>query len=75
MKEEISVVVACKPMWQNMRVYQTVTNNPYANINVGLLLVSRMDYTVSVLFCPLVLVVNIGVGVSTETCLSCKVHK
>jgi hypothetical protein len=45
MKEEISVVVACKPMWQNMRVNQTVTNSPYAHINIQLLLVSRMDYT------------------------------
>jgi hypothetical protein len=37
---DISVVVACKPMWQNMRAYQTVTNNPCPHINAEPLLVS-----------------------------------
>jgi hypothetical protein len=44
--EEISVVVACKPMWQNMRVYQTIANNRCSHINAELLLVS-MQYSLS----------------------------
>jgi hypothetical protein len=36
----ISVVVTCKSMWQNMRAYQTVTNNPCPHIDAKLLLVS-----------------------------------
>jgi hypothetical protein len=36
----MSVVVACKPMWQNLRAYQPVTNNPCPHINAELLLVS-----------------------------------
>jgi hypothetical protein len=40
MYEEISEVVACKPMWQNLRAYQTITNNPCPHINAELLLVS-----------------------------------
>jgi hypothetical protein len=28
MQEGVSVVVACKPMWQHMQAYQTITNNP-----------------------------------------------
>jgi hypothetical protein len=46
-------------MWQNMRAYQTITNNPWAHINADLLLVSEMDYTMRILLYPLVLVVNI----------------
>jgi hypothetical protein len=37
---EISVVVACKPMWQIMRAYQTITGYPCPHINAELLLVS-----------------------------------
>jgi hypothetical protein len=33
MQEELSVVVACKPMGQNMRAYQTITNSPCPHIN------------------------------------------
>jgi hypothetical protein len=33
MKEEISGVDACEPMWQNMRAYQTFTSNPCPHIN------------------------------------------
>jgi hypothetical protein len=40
MLEEISAVVACTPMWQNTRAYQTITNNPCPQINAELLLVS-----------------------------------
>jgi hypothetical protein len=72
MSEEISVVVACKPMWQNLRTYQTVTNNRYPHITAELLLKSRWDYTKKTLLCPLVLVVNIDDAVSTETCFLCK---
>jgi hypothetical protein len=39
-QEDIAVVVACKPMWQNMRAYQTVTNNPCPHNNAELLLLS-----------------------------------
>jgi hypothetical protein len=59
-------------MWQNMRVYQTITNNPCPHINAELLLVSKMDYTMRILVCPLVVVVNIDDAVSTETCHICK---
>jgi hypothetical protein len=74
MCEEISVVVACKPMWQNMRAYQIITNNPCSHINAELLLGTRIDYTMRILLCPLVLVMNIDDVVSTETCLICKEH-
>jgi hypothetical protein len=33
-------MVACKPMWQNLRAYQTIANNPSPHINAELLLVS-----------------------------------
>jgi hypothetical protein len=33
-------VVACKPMWQNRRAYQRITNNPCPHIHDELLLVS-----------------------------------
>jgi hypothetical protein len=39
MQKEISVVVAYK------RAYHTITNNACSRINVELMLVSRMDYT------------------------------
>jgi hypothetical protein len=55
-----------------MRAYQTVTKNPRPHINAELLLVSRMDCTMSILLCPLVLVVNIDDAVFAETCLICK---
>jgi hypothetical protein len=45
-REEISLVGACKQMWQNMRAYQTITNNLCPHINAELLLVS-MQYSVS----------------------------
>jgi hypothetical protein len=49
-----------------MRAYRIITNNPYPHINAELLLVSRMDCTMRILLCPLVLVMNIddaaGVG-------------
>jgi hypothetical protein len=65
MCEEISV--ACTPMQQNMRAYQTITNNHGPHINAELLLASRMYNTVRIALFPLVLVVNIY-----ETCLVCK---
>jgi hypothetical protein len=52
------VVVACKPTWQNMRVYQAIMNNTCLNINAELLLVSRLQYTIRIFFCPLVVVVK-----------------
>jgi hypothetical protein len=33
MQDEFAVVVACKPMWQNMRAYQIIANNSCPNIN------------------------------------------
>jgi hypothetical protein len=55
-----------------MRAYQTVTNYPCPQINAELLLVYRMDYTLRILLCPLVLVVNIDDAISIETCLMTK---
>jgi uncharacterized membrane protein len=54
-------------MWQNVRTSKTMTNNPCPHINAELLLVSRMDYIMRILLCPLVLVVNINDAVSTES--------
>jgi hypothetical protein len=44
-----------------------ITNNPRQHINAELLLVSRMDYTMRILLCPLVSAVNIEDAVSTKT--------
>jgi hypothetical protein len=57
-----------------MRAYRAATNNLCPLINAELLLASRMDYTMSILLWPLVLVVNIDDALSTETCLICKEH-
>jgi hypothetical protein len=46
----------------------SITNNPCPHVNAELLLLSRTDYTVRILLCPLVLVVNVNDAVSTETC-------
>jgi hypothetical protein len=70
MERRISVAVACKPMWQNMRAYQTVTNNRCPHINAELLLVPRMDYNMRILLLPLVLVVNINDAATTPASLS-----
>jgi hypothetical protein len=74
MQEEISAVTAHKLIWQNMQAHQTITNNPCPHINAELLLVSRMDYTMRILLCPLEWAVNTVDAVSTETCLICKEH-
>jgi hypothetical protein len=70
----MSIVVACKSVWQNMRDYQIIANNPCTHINAELLLVSEMVYTMRIILYPLVLVVNIEAAVSTEKCLICKYH-
>jgi hypothetical protein len=61
-------------MWQNMRAYRTVANNPHRKINAELLLVSRMVYTMRIHLYPLVLVVNTDYAVCTETFLISKEH-
>jgi hypothetical protein len=53
-------------MWQNMLAHQTMTKNPRPHINSELLLVSRMDYTMRIILCPLVLVVKIDDTVCTK---------
>jgi hypothetical protein len=65
-------VAACKPMWQNMWAYRTITKNPCPQINAELLLVFRMDCTMMILIYPLVLVMNIDDAIFTKTCLICK---
>jgi hypothetical protein len=50
------------------------TKQSSVRINAEPLLVSRVDYTIIILFCPLVLVVNIDSSVCTKTCLICKEH-
>jgi hypothetical protein len=67
--DEISEVVACKPIWQNMLAYKPCIHN-----NGELLLVFRMEYTLKIRLCALVLVVNIDDAVSIEMCLICKEH-
>jgi hypothetical protein len=62
-------------MLQNMWAYQTITDNPCPDINAELLLVvSRMDYTMRILLCPLVLIVNVDGAICSEMCLTCKEH-
>jgi hypothetical protein len=61
-------------MWQNIRAGLPITNNPCPHINAELLLASRMDYTIRILVCPVVLVVITDDAVSTGTCLICKEH-
>jgi hypothetical protein len=53
-------------MWQNMRATKTFAKNPCPHINAELLLVSRMDYTMRILLCRLVSVLNIDAAASTE---------
>jgi hypothetical protein len=60
-------MAACKPMWHNMRAYQTIANNPCPYINVELLRTSRLAYTMRILLCPLVLVVNIDDASSVKS--------
>jgi hypothetical protein len=67
-------VVACELIWKNMWAYQTVTSNPCLHINAELLLVSRMDYSMRILLCPPVLLMNIDNANSTEMYLICKEH-
>jgi hypothetical protein len=54
------------------RALQTITNNPWPHTNAEVPLMSRMDYIMRILLCPLVLVVNIDDAVSTEMCRICK---
>jgi hypothetical protein len=51
-----------------------ITKNPCPRINAELLLVFRMDYTMTILLCPLVLIVNTDDAISKETCFICKEH-
>jgi hypothetical protein len=57
-----------------MRTYQITTNNPCPHINAELQLMSRMDYTMRILVCPLVFVVNIDDAVSAITCFISEKH-
>jgi hypothetical protein len=66
---EILVVVACKLTWQNMWAHQTITNNICQNINAELLLVSRVEHTIRIVLCPLVVVVNVYDAISANTCI------
>lgn len=74
MQQEILVMFACKPMWQNMQAYKTIANNPCTHINAEMLLEFKMDYTMTILLCPLV-TVSTDEAVSTETHLVCKEHR
>jgi hypothetical protein len=51
-----------------------ITNNPCPRINAELLLVSRTDYTMRILLCPLVLIVHIDDTISKQMCFICKEH-
>jgi hypothetical protein len=51
-----------------------ITSNPCPHINAELLLVSRVDYTMNILLCPLVLVIKSDEAFCTETYLICKKH-
>jgi hypothetical protein len=66
----ISIVFACKPIWQDMKDHQIIINNPCSHINVELLLVSKMDNTMRIMLCPLVLVVNIDDAATTPISLN-----
>jgi hypothetical protein len=49
-------------------VYQTITKNTWPNINAELLLVSRLEYTMRIVFCLVVMIVNIYDALSAITC-------
>jgi hypothetical protein len=57
-----------------MLAYQTFTSSPSPHIYAELLLVSRINYTLKILFCLLVMVVDIDNAACTETRLFCKEH-
>jgi hypothetical protein len=70
--QEISVVVYCKPTWQNLRACQTITNNTCPDVYAELLLVSRLEYTIRIVLYTLVVSVEIFNAVATKTCLVSK---
>jgi hypothetical protein len=65
-------VVACKLMWEKMRSYQSVTQNTCPNFNAELLLVNKLEYTMRIVFCPVVVVVKMYDGMCIKTCLVSK---
>jgi hypothetical protein len=52
-----------------MWVYQTITSSTNLNINAELLMVSRLEFTMRIVLCPLVVVVNIYDAVSAKNLL------
>jgi hypothetical protein len=56
-------------MSQNIRAYQTITTNAGSDITAQLLLVSRLEHTMRIVVCPLVVAVKIYDDVSAKTCL------
>jgi hypothetical protein len=54
--------------------YQTVNNNICPNINAQLLKLSRLQYIMRIVPCPLVVVVKMYYAVSTKSCLIRKEH-
>jgi hypothetical protein len=59
-------MTACKRTWQNTFAYQTVTNNTCQNINAELSMVSRLQFTMRIVLCPLVVVVKIYDALCTK---------
>jgi hypothetical protein len=52
-----------------MWAYQTTTNNTCRDINVEQFLASRLEYTMRIAICPLVVAVKIYDAVPSKTCL------
>jgi hypothetical protein len=57
-----------------MRAYQIITNNTCPDTDAEVLLVSILDYTMSISFCPQLSHVKIDDAVSIITCVVCKEH-
>jgi hypothetical protein len=49
LQQKVSVAVACKAIWQNMRAYRTSTEDPCHTLMLELLSMSRLDYTTKIL--------------------------
>jgi hypothetical protein len=52
-----------------MWAYQTITSSTDLNINAELLMVSRLEFTMRIVLCPLMVVVKIYDAVSTNNLL------
>jgi hypothetical protein len=55
-----------------MRAYQNIANNACPHIDAELLLMSRLNNSVRIFLCLLVVVMKINYAIPGEGCFSCK---